>query len=220
MLQLWQTSLRRTLSPQQSTRALRWRSQLIIEPCFKCRFSTSTRTFAQKKAVPLQRPPKVTFSPGKPTLSTPRKPAAYESLSEKLALRSSPTLLYQASSYNHYIIASYMVGGFLISVAAFNAQTPEFARPGDLPAFVPVFAAVGSFMIACIGFWMCLKVRQPLFFVVRASSADIEIATEYRPNHQLPPILSKFQISNSFSKDREDINHSLPTTQGCRSTSR
>lgn len=158
MLQLWQTTLRRTVYAQPPTYALRWRPQMN-GPCLKCRFSTSTHSLASRKAIPVQKLPQAVSKSSKVMPSVIRKSALYESLTEKLALRSSATLLYQASSYNHYIVASYMVGGFLISVAAFNAQTPEFARPGDLPAYVPVFAAVGSFMIACIGFWMCLKVR-------------------------------------------------------------
>ena len=149
------SSFRHCLTARRSTHSFRWPCNSSFEPSFSPYFSVRVRNFAQKRAIPLSK-----YSKGaiKPTLPTPRKPAEYESLSEKLALRTSPTLLYQASSYNHYIVACYMVGGFLISVGALNAQTPSFARPGDLPAYVPVFAAVGSFAIACIGFWMCLKV--------------------------------------------------------------
>jgi len=198
MLQLWQTTIRRTLTAQPPTYGLRWRPQLNVL-CLKCKFSTSIRSLAQKKATPLQKAPKAALKLSKPTPSTPRKPAAYESLSEKLALRPSQTLLYQASSYNHYIIASYMVGGFLISVGAFNAQTPNFAQPGDLPAYVPVFAGVGSFMIACIGFWMCLKVRQCT--VAQEPSVDVGIAAKHCPSHQLSSVTSELQISDSAPTD-------------------
>ena len=52
-----------------------------------------------------------------------------------------------------------MVGGFLVAIAGFNFQSQYYVRPGDLPKYVPVFISVGSFMIACGGFWMFLKVR-------------------------------------------------------------
>lgn len=173
MLPVGQKIIRRSLSAEPSKIPLRWRVQGNWSS-LRCNFSTSTPGLAQRKGVPLQRLKTAATKPGKFPTSAPLKPAAYESLSEKLALRSSPTLLYQASSYNHYIIASYMVGGFLISVGVFNAQTPDFARPGDLPAYVPVFAAVGSFMIACIGFWMCLKVRRCTHAIFETLSLILE----------------------------------------------
>lgn len=106
-----------------------------------------------------------------------------------------------------------MVGGFLISVAAFNAQTPEFARPGDLPGYVPVFAAVGSFMIACIGFWMFLKVRQYTLFAIPEPSANNKPAAEYCPINQLPSVTSECQISDFAFTNRKDLSSAFQKTQ-------
>lgn len=48
----------------------------------------------------------------------------------------------------------------MVGIAVYNYRSQYFiVKPEDLPAFVPVFITVGSFMIACIGFWMLLKVR-------------------------------------------------------------
>ena len=136
------------------------KSSPLIEACLRCRFATGRRSFSQKqrKAV-AQKASKVPSRLVQPTSHAPRKFAEYESLNDKLATRSSPTLLYRASSYTHYIVACWTAGTFLVSIAGYNYRSQYFVvKPEDLPTFVPVSIAVGSFMIACIGFWMLLKV--------------------------------------------------------------
>lgn len=123
-----------------------------------CGITKRSQRLLHKNSNPSHTPRIASKSSPKP-VSLPRKPAAYEPLSQKLTLRSSPTLLYQASSYVPYMLAYYGFGGSLIAAAWFNFQTQFYVRPGGVPAFVPVFTDVGSFMIACVGIWMCLKAR-------------------------------------------------------------
>ena len=150
------------------------RSQLIRS---RIRRSLSTNTQSVRASYP-QMSPRLSAK----NTSAPRKPAAYESLVEKLALRSSPVLLYQASSYTPYIVGCYMVGGFFIAIAAFNYRTQDFARPGDLPKYVPVFITVGSSMIACFGLWQCLKVRNIMKNSLMRLT-NMTLATEFGPSY-------------------------------------
>ena len=131
-----------------------------IGTCLKYNFTTSTRSLVQKQKKPtLKTPTKAPAKPIQPTSYAPRKFAAYQSLNEELATRPSPTLLYRSSSYAHYITACLTAGTLIIGIAVYNYRSQYYiVSPEDLPAFVPVFITVGSLMIACVGFWMLLKV--------------------------------------------------------------
>ena len=118
--------------------------------CLRSEFSSSAQGLAQRAT------PKRSQTP----ISASRKPAAYEPLTDKLALRASPTLLYRASSYTNYLFGCYVAGAGLLAAAWFNFQTPKYAELGGVPPWVHVFTSVGSLMIACGGFWMLLKVRK------------------------------------------------------------
>ncbi|KAL2037354.1 hypothetical protein N7G274_009839 [Stereocaulon virgatum] len=135
----------------------------------KCNFTSSTRSLVQNQKKPtLKTPTKAPAKPIQPTSYAPRKSAAYQSLNDELATRSSPTLLYRSSSYAHYITACWTAGALIIGIAVYNYRSQYYiVSPEDLPAFVPVFITVGSLMIACVGFWMLLK---PQNMVQRISS--------------------------------------------------
>ena len=180
---------RNILPPQQPKCGLRHGVQ-IISPCWRCTLSTSARSLARLKSFVPRQSGKAAPGHSKPsTIAVPRTPAAYESLKGQLALRSSPTLLYRASSYKNYIVASYVAGVFFTSVGAFNARTPTFATGGGVPAYVPVFAAVGGFMIICAGCWMLLKVRNCLDWTLRQAVSNIHQASEYCTAYQLSPCI-------------------------------
>ena len=159
-LQLWQAaSFQRSLASQPSKCGLLKRSPLL-DCCLRCRFSTSNCSLvpkprkvvlAQKSSKPLSQ----TIESGSPPS---RKPATYEPLKEQLATRSSPTILYRASSYTHYTTACYTTGIFFLGAAILNYTSQNHADLQAVPGYVPVFISVGSFMIACLGFWMLLKV--------------------------------------------------------------
>ena len=160
-LQLWQApSFQRSLASHSWKYGLLKRSSLR-DCCLRCRFSTSSSSLVptSRKGVPAQKSSKLLSRTIEPGSRPPRKPATYEPLKEQLATRSSPTILYRASSYTHYITACYTTGIFFVGCAISNYGTKKYAHLQDVPAYVPVFITVGSLFLACFGFWMFLKVR-------------------------------------------------------------
>ena len=159
-LQLWQAaSFQRSLVSQPSKCGLLKRS-LLLDCCFRCRFSTSNCSLVPKprRVVPAQKSSKPVSKTIELVSQSSRKPATYEPLNEQLATRSSPTILYRASSYTHYTTACYTTGIFFLGAAILNYTSQNHADLQAVPGYVPVFISVGSFMIACLGFWMLLKV--------------------------------------------------------------
>ena len=158
-LHAWQRSFKTRSLGQPLTWGLGKRNRLSVS-CPRWKFSNSAQSLAQGKARTPQVPKRATPKTSQTLISKSPKPAAYEALSEKLALRPSPTLLYQAPSYTHYLFGCYAVGGGLLAAAFFNYQTQFYVQPGGVPRWVPLFTSVGSFMMACLGFWMFSKVRR------------------------------------------------------------
>ena len=156
----WQASFKTHWLAQPFARHLDRRIQLSAS-CRTSGFSLSAQGLAQKKVGSLPTPKRPTTPNRSQTLiSASRKPAAYEPLTDKLALRASPTLLYRASSYTNYLFGCYAAGAGLLAAAWSNFQTRNYAQLGDVPSWVPVFTGVGSLMIACGGVWMLLRVRK------------------------------------------------------------
>lgn len=163
-LPLWQgSSFQRSLASHSWKYGLLKRSSLR-DCSFRCRFSTSNSSLVptSRKGVLAQKSSKSLSRTIEPVSSPPRKPATYEPLKEQLATRSSPTILYRASSYTHYIVACYTSGIFFVCCAISNYGTKKYAHLQDVPSYVPVFITVGSLFLACFGFWMFLKVRQSI----------------------------------------------------------
>ena len=156
----------------------------------RCRFANSAPGLSQKKNRAPQMPKRETPKPSQTLISGSRKPAVYEPLAEKLALRASPTLLYRASSYTDFLFGCYVTGGSLLAVAWLNFQTQFYVQPGGVPSWVPAFTSVGSFMIACIGFWMFLKVRMLANPGVFAARLIWISATEHGPGHYMSSIFN------------------------------
>ena len=144
---------------QPLTLSLGKRNQLSASPS-KCEISSTSRCLSQRRVAGPSASKRATLKADQAPVSGPRKPAAYEPLSHKLALRTSPTLLYQASSYTNYFFGCYAVGIGLLAAGWFNFQTQFYVQPGGVPPWVPRFTSVGSFMIVCGGFYMLLKVRR------------------------------------------------------------
>lgn len=158
-LQSWQASFKaRSVAPP-FTWGLERRDRLLAS-YQTSEFSNSAQNLAQRRAETPQTPKRATPKASQTLISRPRKPAAYEPLIDKLALRTSPTLLYRASSYSNYLFGCYAVGGGLLAAAWLNFGTQFYVQPGGVPQWVPVFTSIGSFMLACSGFWMFLKVRR------------------------------------------------------------
>lgn len=159
-IQLWQAaSFQRSLNSQPIKFCLLKRSPWL-DCCSRCRFSTSNRSLVpnSRKVGPTQKSTKTLSKTIESVPQPSRKPATYEPLTEQLATRSSPTVLYRASSYIHYTTACYTTGIFFLGAATLNYTSQNHADLQAVPGYVPVFVSVGSFFIACLGFWMLLKV--------------------------------------------------------------
>ncbi len=84
------------------------------------------------------------------------KTTNYRSFAETMALRPSPTLLYQAPSHTVYIVGSYVIGGFCLAYAGFNFYSHYLLPPEGLAPWVPIaFGGVCVFM-TCFGTWLIL----------------------------------------------------------------
>ncbi|KAI9823901.1 MAG: hypothetical protein M1832_002219 [Thelocarpon impressellum] len=68
----------------------------------------------------------------------PPPQATYRSFAEKLALKPSPTLLYQAPSHTLYVVGSYAFGLFCLSYAGFNFYAHYLHPPPGLSPWIPV----------------------------------------------------------------------------------
>lgn len=154
----------------------------LFGPRQKCE-SNSTQSPIRRKARVPQTPRRENPKPSDSFTSVSRKPSAYEPLSKKLALRTSPTLLYRASSHTNYIFGCYASGGGLLAAAWFNFQTQFYVQPGGVPSWVPAFTSIGSFMIACGGLWMLLKVRTVASLEIFAVRLTEMLATEHGSGH-------------------------------------
>ena len=130
----------------------------------RCRFTTGTRRVAKSvvRAKPLR------TIRGTTQKQPAVKPSQYESTLTILAKKSSPTLLYQASSHLPYILGCYFAGGGIIAMGAFNGYT-NFSVPKsdltsgrDVPRHVPIFVNIGSFFMIAVGTYLCLRVSRIL----------------------------------------------------------
>lgn len=150
-----------------------------IDPC-KHRFSNkpSLRTASSKAQQPLKSrslpstPAKQLPlpKPGK-FVSIPRDPA-YRPFAKSLALRQSPTLLYQVHSQTTFTVGCYIVGAILVAVSVINFYN-EYLHPLERTwAYIPTLMAGVCLVMLCLGLWLIRRVRRlqiPLFFFLEAN---------------------------------------------------
>ena len=159
ILQSWQAGFKKTRSFAHLLATEPGSRNQVLNSYQRRESSNIAQRSAQRKSGTSQTPKRTIPKPNQTLISRSPKPAEYEPLTEKLAIRAAPTLLYRASSYANYLFGCYATGGGLLAAAWFNFQTQFYVQPGGVPSWVPVFTSIGSFMIACGGFWMLLKVN-------------------------------------------------------------
>ena len=147
----------------------------LYHPCTKVRHNdpckyrilnkTSLRTASSKPQQPLKSRPlpstspksSNTTKPGK-FVSIPRNPA-YRPFAQSLALRPSPTLLYQVHSQTNFTVGCYVVGGILIIVSVINFYN-EYLHPLERTwAYIPTMMAGLCLAMLCLGLWVIRRVR-------------------------------------------------------------
>ena len=129
-------------------------------------FSKSTSVQLASKKTPKARPqPKTPISqrpPSKPT--TINSPPAqgpttqYRSFADILALRSSPTLLYQSPSQVGFTVACYAFGGFCLAWAGWNFYATYLYAPEGLSKGISVGIGGACIAMTCFGTWLILGV--------------------------------------------------------------
>ena len=86
---------------------------------------------------------------------------SYESPAQRLA-KKGPTLLYDCGSNAPYIFGCYFIGFSIIGCAIINNHTKGLAeashQKNDVPAYVPLFTAIGVAALFGFGSYMCLRV--------------------------------------------------------------
>lgn len=147
--------------------------QLASKTSLQCR--TQARYFSKSKLVQLasRKAPKAR-SPQKPSerQSPPSNPkillksaplqgpaVQYRSFADNLALRSSPTLLYQSPAHVAFTVASYAFGGFCLVWAGWNFWSTYLYAPEGLSQWVSVGMGAVCFAMTCFGTWIILGVK-------------------------------------------------------------
>lgn len=96
--------------------------------------------------------------PGK-FVSIPRSPA-YRPFAQSLAIRQSPTLLYQVHSQTNFTVGCYIVGGILVVVSVVNFYN-EYLHPLERTwAYVPTMMAGVSLVALCLALLLIRRVRR------------------------------------------------------------
>ena len=88
------------------------------------------------------------------------KDVGYQSFAKILAGRSSPTLLYEASSSTGHTIRVYLVGLFCIAYGAHQFYSVYLFPPPDFPYILGVFSTGASFLVAFFGLYVLFGVSQ------------------------------------------------------------
>ena len=160
------SSLRHFISEQSIP--LHARTQIRCNgPCTNSIFSNTSSRMASSKARP---PPKSRSLPSTPAkTSTPPRPGTYVSIprnpayrpfAQSLALRPSPTLLYQVHSQTNFTVGCYIVGGILIVVSVINFYN-EYLHPLERTwAYIPTMMAGLCLAMLVLGLWLIRRVRR------------------------------------------------------------
>lgn len=184
-------------------------------PLLQCRSAASTRHSSQPTG---RSPRKVSKSNCSKNVSPAvQKAVTYESLNNRLAKRTSPTLLYQAASYKPYVLGCYSVGIALLSMAGFNYQSQFLFPSADLPLHVSYSTAVLSIMVACGGCYMIFKVNTPSHGLELWLSNVSD--TKHCPNDILSAHLPSSWTTDIVTTNRAKFAHPFLTAKYCHCTS-
>lgn len=148
-----------------------------FDPCTNGILSkTGLRAASSKAQKPLKsrslpsRPAKPSTSP-KPGkfLSIPLNPA-YRPFAQSLALRPSPTLLYQVHSQTNFTVGCYIVGGILVIISVINFYNESLHPLERTWHYIPTMMAGLCLAMLVLGLWLIRRVCPfgTLFFEINA----------------------------------------------------
>lgn len=159
------SGLRQFLSEQSSPYRKFTKAQRIDTRSNRTFSTTSLRTASQKAQQPWKnhKPQSIPAKPAKPlkplSVSRFRNPSAYTPFAQSIALRRSPTLLYQVHSQTSFTVGCYLVGGVLVAMSVVNYYN-EYLHPLDRTwAYIPTLMACVCLAILLLGTWVIRRVR-------------------------------------------------------------
>lgn len=133
----------------------------LSQPRPRCMFSTScARSAGKKKLRPSSKNPSVTSKPVPTLPQVTVKVPSYRPFAETLALRQSPTLLFQASSHLSYTIGYYGLGVFCFAWAGINFYTQYLYPPEGIGATIPVVIGGVCIFMVFVGVYFIRRVSR------------------------------------------------------------
>ncbi|RYC58354.1 hypothetical protein CHU98_g7850 [Xylaria longipes] len=143
---LVRSTLRSRSSLESYTRSTISLSRLTTHPSRQRRSLSTCRTLYDKKKTL----PPTTSKPTPSSLADKLKTLDV-SYAQRLAMKSKPTMLYEAAPQTGFLISSYTAGFFCFGSAAINSWFNVFNLPPGISQWVPVGFGVISFMFAALG---------------------------------------------------------------------
>lgn len=135
-----------------------------------CKYHISNKFSLRRASSKAQQPQKSRSLPSTPAkqptlpkpgkyVSIPRHPA-YRPFAQSLAMRQSPTLLYQVYPQTNFTVGCYIVGGVLVFVSVINFYN-EYLHPLERTwAYIPTMMAGICLAMLCLGLFLIRRVRQ------------------------------------------------------------
>lgn len=129
----------------------------------RCMFATS-RQLASKKTRFVQKKSNSSSKPARAALpNVPEIIPTYTSYVDNIALRKSPTLLFQSSSHIGYLVGCYTLGGLCFAYSVINFNNYYLHPPDGVWAPVPIFlGGLAVFMIG-VGVFFCRRVSLSIY---------------------------------------------------------
>lgn len=130
-----------------------------VEPRISCNFFTVSVRLASKKARHASGNSHKPSKPARPvSMAFPNNSPTYKSYAQTIALRQSPTLLYQSSSHMWFISGCYLMGGFCFAWAGLNFHMNYLYPPEGTWTLLPnIMVGVCVFMTV-LGGWFIRRV--------------------------------------------------------------
>ncbi len=164
------SGLRSFLSQQSFSYSQRTKTQRT-QHCLNRNFSLTSLRLASPKTQRSPNKKSLPALPAKPAkpenppksgklglLPRARNPSAYTPFAQSLALRPSPTLLYQVHSQTSFTVGCYVVGGVLVALAVINFYN-EYLHPFERTwAYLPTMMAGVCLAVLILGLWVIRRV--------------------------------------------------------------
>ncbi|KAJ8133413.1 hypothetical protein O1611_g216 [Lasiodiplodia mahajangana] len=154
---LVRSALRSRSTLEAPTRITTRRLAFLTTPSRHPRFFSSCRAFSSIKpgASAAGTEPKKT--PPTSSLASKIHPLSHYSYAQRLAMKSQPTMLYEAASQTGFLISSYGAAFFCLGSAGINSWFNVYNLPPGISSLVPAGFGVVSFMFAVIGTVFALR---------------------------------------------------------------